>query len=181
MAYDVEWKEEVIEAREKVAATLTAWNKAKDEAKALKGAHDLAVAHLLEVIDDETPRLPFPEDDPAHGIEDEGAKLPLECLTLAGYEIPEKYAEMNIKGITATKAAAIAEQIEGSTLGDLEAFQREHQDWDRQISGFGEQWITRLQDAQMVIRELFPVPVEFSVQTDDQDDEGDDESEADAE
>jgi len=171
MGFDVEWKEEVLEARDAVAATLKDWDRAREQAKQCKAAYDLAVGHLLTVIDDDTPRLPFPEDDPAHGVEDEGAKLDLGCLTLKGYEIPEKYAEMEIRGLTPKKVEAVKEQIEGQTLGDLEAFQREHQDWDRRISGFGEEWITRLQDAQMVIRELFPVPSEFELQDSD-DDEG---------
>lgn len=75
---------------------------------------------------------------------DQGASRPLEDLIEFG--------------MTKAKCEKLAEAINGETVGDLEKFQREHEFWNRDLPGFGEEWITKLQDSQEQLRRRYPMP-----------------------
>lgn len=92
------------------------------------------------------------------GPVDEGGKLKLQdCLTrkalvkLCGEDCPAE-------GLTAGKIDEIVSACEGETIAALEAMQRARPNWNRDIKGFGEKWIDRLQDAHAAIRTKFPMP-----------------------
>lgn len=68
-------------------------------------------------------------------------------------------------GMTKKKCAVIADVCGGKTIGHLEKFMRENAYWNRDLPGFGEQWITKLQDAHLAYRLKFPMPSEEPTDT----------------
>lgn len=101
------------------------------------------------------------EGKPAPAVEalkDGGGDLKLvECLTAKGLKKlcgPDCQAE----GLTAGKIDDLCSACEGSTLKDLERWQQKFPNWNRDIKGFGEKWVDRLQDAHSALRTKFPVP-----------------------
>lgn len=74
---------------------------------------------------------------------DAGAAEPLSRLT--GY------------GMTKKKIEAVEAAV-GPTIGHLEKAMRENAWWHRDIRGFGEEWIGRLQEAHLRFRGDYPVP-----------------------
>lgn len=152
----------------------------KDDLKEAKESLGFAIKKLREaIVNPPNELLPFPEDDELFDddsvdpepAEDVGAKLPLIVLAFKDDEqISNLAKERAVKGLTVKRVESLAEQIEGSTIGDLEKHQRENPFWNADLKGFGEEWITRLQDAHMIVREVYPMPSEAD-STDDSNDE----------
>lgn len=59
-------------------------------------------------------------------------------------------------GMTHKKCELVAEACGGSTIGKFEAWMRRNEFWHRDIKGFGEEWITKLQDAHLNFRAQYP-------------------------
>lgn len=79
-----------------------------------------------------------------HARRDEGAKLPLTAMIE--------------HGMTAKKLEIVESACDGSTIGDLEKWFRADPYWPSKLKGFGETWITKLQDAHLAVRQQYPMP-----------------------
>lgn len=66
-------------------------------------------------------------------------------------------------GLTAAKVKLIVEAVGGETIGHLETAMRKNEWWHRDIKGFGETWVTKLQDAHIAFRQRHPMPDETSL------------------
>lgn len=88
--------------------------------------------------------------------QDEGAKLDLSMLKKGALQELTK-CRQGI-GLTAKQIEKLKDAVNGSTIAALERFQRETENWDQAIKGFGPEGITQLQDAQLELRTLFPMP-----------------------
>lgn len=88
---------------------------------------------------------------------DQGAAKPLEDLIEFG--------------MTKAKVDALIETVGGKTIGHLEKYQRENIHWTTDTKGFGEEWITKLQDAHEQLRRRFPMPDPVTTQAEKKDGE----------
>lgn len=70
-------------------------------------------------------------------------------------------------GLTESQINKIKAEIEGSTIGHLEKFQRENPNWNTSIKGIGEKAIDALLDAQNEFRRKHPIPDPDSASQDD--------------
>ena len=61
-------------------------------------------------------------------------------------------------GLTAAKVKLVVAAVGGETIGHLETAMRKNEWWHRDIKGFGETWVTKLQDAHIAFRQRFPMP-----------------------
>lgn len=61
-------------------------------------------------------------------------------------------------GMTDKKLEAIREAVGGDTIWHLEEAMRKNEWWHREIKGLGDEWITRLQDAHLEFRKVYPMP-----------------------
>lgn len=66
-------------------------------------------------------------------------------------------------GMTAAKIKLVVEAVKGDTIGHLEEAMRKNEWWHRDIKGFGETWVTKLQDAHIAFRQRHPMPDETSL------------------
>lgn len=82
-------------------------------------------------------------------LTDEGAKMPIGALSQFG--------------MTKKKCESIAAQV-GPTIGHLEEAMRNNEWWHRDLKGFGEEWVTRLQDAHLSFRRQHPMPTEEDIE-----------------
>jgi len=87
---------------------------------------------------------------------DTGGELDLKCLTRKELAAIGSDAE----GLSAGKIDILRSACEGDTIAKLEAMQRSNPSWNRDIKGFGDKWIDRLQDAHSAVRTHYPMPVE---------------------
>lgn len=71
----------------------------------------------------------------------------------------EPLSRLTAYGMTKAKIEAVKSAV-GPTIGHLEKAMRENPWWHRDIKGFGEEWIGRLQDAHLRFRGDYPVPSE---------------------
>lgn len=97
------------------------------------------------------------EEGAAFTPDDEGGARDLDCLTRTNLVVLCG-DECTAEGLTESKIELIRQACEGNTIADLEAMQRNNPNWNRDIKGFGEKWIDRLQDAHLAIRTRFPIP-----------------------
>jgi ribosome modulation factor len=77
---------------------------------------------------------------------DTGAAMPLSALIR--------------HGMTAKKLEVIEAACGGSTIGHFEQWMASNEWWHRDLHGFGETWVTKLQDALLEFRLANPVPAE---------------------
>jgi ribosome modulation factor len=153
------------------------WNHLKSRLKSVKQDYEDAVEEAQEAYEElqnardgnlpaQRP-LPFKDDKPsvpdqdiggpaAPLPEDHGGKMDLNCLKKG--EVQKQTGCRDDIGLSNKQIESLKEQIGGSTIAALEKFQREHQDWNRELDGFGEERITQLQDAHLEIRKTFPIP-----------------------
>jgi hypothetical protein len=89
-------------------------------------------------------------------IEDQGARFDLNVLQRG--ILPRHTRCREGFGLTARQIEKLKDGINGTTIADLEKFQRETFNWDQAIKGFGPEGITHLQDAQLELRTKFPMP-----------------------
>lgn len=155
----------------------------KAELKELKSAFDnagqrarRAVRALQRAREGKFERtLPFPKDDgkkqslsmqvtPGRIVvtqspyRDEGAFVSLDYLIKGQLQefIPGTPED---RGLSEKQVEKLKEAVGGETIGHLEKFQQSKGSWwTKEIGGFGPENITKLQDAQEVIRRKFPVP-----------------------
>jgi len=149
------------------------WDRRKEMASASKKQFDGIVAELEQLSakleDARNGKLhaqrsfPFPEDTvDAQGqppLRDEGAFISLDYLIKGDLQefIPGTPED---KGLSEKQVDKLKGKV-GDTIGDLEKFQQEKgQWWVKEIEGFGPETITKLQDAQEIVRRKFPVPDE---------------------
>lgn len=95
---------------------------------------------------------------PAAPLVDEGASIGLEYLTKGQLQeyIPGTPED---RGLSAKQIEKLKEAIGGDTIGKLEEFQRNKGEWwTTSIDGFAKATITKLQDAQEIIRRKYPIP-----------------------
>ena len=67
-------------------------------------------------------------------------------------------------GMTAAKIKLVVEAVKGDTIGHLEEAMRKNEWWHRDIKGFGETWVTKLQDAHIAFRQRYPMPTDEDVE-----------------
>jgi len=67
-------------------------------------------------------------------------------------------------GMTAAKIKLVVEAVKGDTVGHLETAMRKNEWWHRDIKGFGETWVTKLQDAHIAFRQRYPMPTDEDVE-----------------
>lgn len=112
-----------------------------------------------------TPPLPFPEERAAittsatQTAEDVGGKKPLTTLIAKNLKAacPKHYRDGI--GLSEKQVETLEKVIDGDkTVAGLEKFQKSNPIWNRSIKGFGEDAITKLQDAHEVLRRAFPIP-----------------------
>lgn len=153
--------QEIRSAESQVAEAESEMNAIKEELKEAKTAFEASVLRLRQVIKRHSSpqrELPFrdgpeaaePPDDP-HGDET------LDILITAALR---KATGTSVDGLTAKKVEVLVEQCGGTKIADLEKWFREKPHWNTDLPGFGEEWITRLQDAHTAYRLAFPMPVE---------------------
>ena len=171
--------EEAVTHQEELAEQLVDM---KAEMKELKSSYDNAVVRGQKAskalrraragIFERT--LPFPKDAKPASLEvpdqdiggkastkpkvDEGAFISLDHLVKGDLQefIPGTPED---KGISAKQADTLKKAVDGDTIGKLEAFQRSKGEWwTKEISGFGKETVTKLQDAHEIVRRKFPVP-----------------------
>lgn len=145
------------------------WDRRKEAASTAKKQFDGIVADLEELSvkleDARNGKLPaqrsfpFPEDtvDAQTPQRDEGAFVALDYLVKGELQefIPGTPED---KGLSEKQVDKLKSKV-GDTIGDLEKFQQEQgQWWVKEIDGFGPETITKLQDAQEIVRRKFPVP-----------------------
>lgn len=63
-------------------------------------------------------------------------------------------------GMTRKKIEILAAACGGNTIGHFETWMNSNEWWHRDLKGFGEEWITKLQDAHLAFRRAFPVTTE---------------------
>lgn len=89
---------------------------------------------------------------------DEGANIDLEYLIKGQLQeyIPGTPED---RGLSAKQIEKLKEAIGGDTIGKLEEFQRNKGEWwTTSIDGFAKATITKLQDAQEIVRRKYPIP-----------------------
>lgn len=72
-------------------------------------------------------------------------------------------AELVKFGLTKKKCEIIAKACGGPTIGDFEAWMQRSEWWHKDLPGFGEEWITKLQDAHLAFRQKYRIPTEDEV------------------
>ena len=103
------------------------------------------------------PEKPVEQAAEPVAVKDEGGDLELTCLITRNLVklCGDAWSEY---GLTKSKVEVLSSAVGGNTIAALEKFQRENTSWNRDIKGFGEQWVDKLQDAHSAIRKKFPMP-----------------------
>lgn len=115
-----------------------------------------------------TPPLPFKSDMPTGGSgqlvasgEDVGGTKALSVLIAKNLKAECNGTYRDGVGLTEKQVEKLESVIDGEkTIANLEKFQRTNPIWHQSIKGFGEEAITKLQDAHEVLRRAFPIPTE---------------------
>lgn len=130
---------------------------------------------FLELEETEKVKFAKPRENPANAMNGDGAGETVAMKRVRGGRMvnvrtPAKAAvtkgdsnasiDLSILknyGIPVKKIDAIRSACGGNTLGHFEVWMNGNQWWHRDLKGFGEQWITRLQDAHFGVRKDYPV------------------------
>lgn len=102
---------------------------------------------------DQLPETDTPDLPPV----DEGANFDL--MTLKKGTLQKTTGCDSELGLSPTQIDKLKEAVGGSTIAALEKFQREHSHWSKEIKGFGDAAIDKLQDAMVAFRTKFPMPL----------------------
>lgn len=155
----------------------------------------------LVLHDHETVKIEKPQEHPAAAMNGDGnghagghtvqtrrvrggrvvkRTVPNKAAVTAGDANAEQSLEMFCQfGMTKKKMEAVAAACGGSTVGHFEVWMNGNLHWHNDLKGFGESWITKLQDAHLAFRQSFPVLTGEEPAEDgtifDGDDEGDEE------
>lgn len=158
--------QEIREAEADVSRAEAEVNAIKEDLKEAKAAYDARVLRLRETIKRQSSpqrELPFrdgdnhtsngqatPPPDPA-GDESLDILITAKLRTVTGTDID---------GLTPKKVEVLTEACGGNTIAKLEKWFRENPHWNGDLPGYGEEWITRLQDAHLAYRQARPMPSE---------------------
>ena len=115
---------------------------------------DIELGQYQPDLFDKKPGGPESNGAAAAGDGDEGLKQPLECLS--EFPADEKGRYLTERDIEMVKASPNTPK----TIGELEAWFRSDEHWNRKIKGFGEKKIEMLKEAHRLFRLKFPFPEE---------------------
>lgn len=141
---------------------------------------------FLELQEREAVKYAKPKENPAHAINGDGAGETVTMKRIKGGRMvnvrtPAKAAVtpgdknaaadlaiLKNYGIPVKKIDTIRAACGGNSIGHFEVWMNGNQWWHRDLKGFGEQWITTLQDAHFKFRKDYPVlaPEESDAESD---------------
>lgn len=151
------------EMKELKAAFDNAGTRARKASRALARARDGIFERTLPFPRESTKSLEVPDQNVGSdgvarpAVRDEGGFVSLDHLVKGDLQefIPGTPEDRGLSEKQVEKLKSIV----GETIADLEKFQQlKGQWWVKEIEGFGPETITKLQDAQEVIRRKFPIP-----------------------